>query len=139
MIELLGVKELEQAFKDLEKKLAKQIIQKAIKKALPPTRDLAQQLAPRRSGALAGSIKIRAMKRSIKGFGQNVVIGKNISGARTAVFYGKFQEKGWKHYKNNKFIPGKHFMGQAFSKTKEMAKRSAINEIRRGIREAVKK
>lgn len=139
-VSVSGVNEVARAFKELDKALAKKICQKAIKASLPPVKAAAMSAAPRKSGALASAIAIRAMKRSMKGFGQNVVWDKK---RFPDEYYITYQELGWKTGKrgsaNRRQIPGKHFMQKAMKANKEMAKRTAIAQIRQGIRDQLRK
>jgi HK97 gp10 family phage protein len=91
-----GSEELNRKLADLKGSKAKQAIRKASREALRPVAAAAKANAPRRTGLLAQSIKVRALKRSRVRVGSQVTANganKKFNGRQ---FYGGFQEYGWK-------------------------------------------
>jgi len=132
---MVGDKELNRRLKALATNLGKKIVRKAARPAMKPIHAAAKANAPRRTGLLQKSIKIRAQARSRKWFGVRVTIGKGDYKGKT--FYGAFQEYGWKTGKkgseNRKEIEDKHFMKQAFDSHKEQARTIFYAGLRAGL------
>lgn len=128
---LTGDKQLDRRLKNLDAKLGKKVVRQATRKALRPVMLTTKRNAPKDSGVLRKSVKIRALKRSRSRFGSRVsgIGGNNFAGT---AYYGGFQEWGWKT-KSGRKIPGKRFMKQAA----ESKRRSAIvifkAEVKKGI------
>lgn len=120
-IDLRGEKGLLKALAELKTTGQKSAVKKAMRKAAKPIQKAAQQLAPKRTGQLRRSIKVRAMRRSRVRFGVRVVTspGKNLFTGKT--FYGAFQEFGWKTGKRGsekrRPVEGKHFLEEAAKQT----------------------
>lgn len=72
---VIGIREVVQRLHQVETKLERKILRKAAREAARPIRAKAESLAPMDSGRLKRSIKIRAKKRSRRGFGVNVWTG----------------------------------------------------------------
>lgn len=134
-IKITGIKETDNAIKELGKNLSKKIMRKSMREALKPVQQACKQNAPVDRGNLKKAIKIKAMKKSRKGFGVKVEIGEGDFKGDT--FYGAFQEWGWKTGKrgseNRHEIKGKGYMRKGFDETKESAKEDAIKKIKKGI------
>jgi len=134
-IQITGIKETDRAIQELGKNISKKIMRKAMRESLKPVQQACKQNAPVDKGDLRKAIKIKAMKKSRKGFGVKVEIGEGDFKGDT--FYGAFQEYGWKTGKrgseNRHEIKGKGFMRKSFDETKESAKEDALNKIKIGI------
>lgn len=121
IIDLQGEKGLIKALSELKKTGQKSAVTRAMRKAAKPIQKAAQQQAPKRTGQLRKSIKVRSMRRSRVRFGIRVVTspGKNLFTGKT--FYGAFQEFGWKTGKrgssNRRPVEGKHFLETAARQT----------------------
>lgn len=93
---LTGSEELNRKLGELSSKQAKEAIRKAARPALQPTLAAARANAPKRSGRLQRSIKIRAIKRSRSRIGARVTTAKSDNQFSGKTFYAAFQEWGWK-------------------------------------------
>jgi HK97 gp10 family phage protein len=93
---LTGDLELNKKLAALTDKQAKEAIRKAARPALQGTLATARSLAPKRTGALGQSIRIRAITRSRTRVGARVTTNSSSSLFRGRTFYGAFQEYGWK-------------------------------------------
>lgn len=87
-IEVEGGERLLRQLNELSRKVSRKITRETLTKALRPVEMLARQLAPVDTGLLAGSIRIRAGKRSRSGVSR-------IVGQTERAFYGTFQEFGY--------------------------------------------
>lgn len=96
MMVLTGDKKLNRKLKKLANKEAKKVVREAQRPALKPLLQEARDNAPVKSGELKKNIKIRAIKRSRKGFGTKVSSsdGNNLNSGDA--FYGAFLELGVK-------------------------------------------
>lgn len=114
-----GTKELAAVLRSIPEKEAAGAIRKGTRAGQKLIARVAVRRAPRRTGAMARAIKVRAMKRRRHRFGNVVVIGE-----KTFVgdaFYGGFQEFGWHIGKRRtstgasgrRFVEGEHFMERA--------------------------
>jgi hypothetical protein len=91
-----GSEELNRKLADLKGSKAKQAIRKSSRTALRPVAEAAKSNAPRRSGRLAKSIKVRALERSRSRVGSRVTSSGSDNQFKGRTFYGGFQEYGWK-------------------------------------------
>lgn len=135
---LTGVPELDRRMKSLGLKLGKKIVRKAARRAIKPVQSAAQRRAPKDTGALRKSIKIRAMKRSRSNFGVVVTTGASAGNAFSGdQFYGAFQEFGWKTGKrgsdNRTEVEGVHFMENAAEAKRRSVQRNFARFIKEGI------
>jgi HK97 gp10 family phage protein len=89
---LTGVKEIDRALRQLERKMAAKVVRQAINKALKPIEARVKELAPVESGQLRDSLKVRAMpyKKGRIAFEVRTAKG-DFKGDQ---FYGAFQEYG---------------------------------------------
>lgn len=93
---LTGSEELNRKLLELTSKQAKEAIRKSARPALAPTLAAAKANAPKKSGRLQRSIKIRAIKRSRSRVGARVTTAKTDNQFSGRTFYAAFQEWGWK-------------------------------------------
>ena len=93
---LTGFESLNRKLLELTSKQAKEAIRKAARPALKPTLAAAKSNAPKRSGRLQRSIKIRSISRTRLGVGMRVTTSKYANQFSGRTFYGAFQEWGWK-------------------------------------------
>lgn len=91
---LTGDRELNRKLQTLKGPKQKKAVRKASRESLKPLASATSRAAPRRSGLLARSVKVRALKRSRKRVGARVTIGEGSFKGRT--FYGGFIELGRK-------------------------------------------
>lgn len=75
---------------------AKAIIRKAAREALRPAFQAARASAPRRTGKLARSVKLRAITRSRSRVGARITTSATDNQFSGKTYYGGFQEFGWK-------------------------------------------
>src|SRR5438045_385111 len=99
---ITGVKEIDRALRSLPAKIAKKVIRQAMRTALKPVKDEVKLIAPKRSGNLAKSIKLKAGTRSRTKIRLNVSIGDRDFTGKT--FYGAMVELGTVK------MEGQHFM-----------------------------
>ncbi len=134
---MLGAKPVERAFRLLPKTVARKVVVQAMRKAMKPIASQVKINAPIRTGATVTAVKVKAAKRSRKGFGIDVRIGEgDFKGDQ---FYAAMVEYGTKD--RRKKSTGQHvgkvkprrFMRRAFRQKADMARRIASNEIGRGI------
>ncbi len=120
---LTGDKKLNRMLKRLAEKDGKAAARKAARPALRPTLASAKQNAPEETGALVGSLKIRALKRSRTRVGAQVQTADGAFKGKT--FYGGFQEWGWKTgkrgAKRRRQVLGFRFMLKAAIETRHRA------------------
>jgi len=124
-IEIQGTRELAAVLRSIPENEARRAIRRGTRAGQKIIARAAARLAPKRTGALALSIRVRAMKRRRSRVGTVVVTGKSLFEGET--YYGGFQEFGWKTGRrrvasrttSRRTIQGKHFMeGAARSKGK---------------------
>ncbi len=83
------------------------LVRKATREIAKPVRDSAKAWAPYETGELAGSIKVRALKRSRKNkdsVGARVITSDTDSLFSGETYYGAFQEFGTEHMEANPFL-----------------------------------
>lgn len=126
----------------LEKKVARKILSQSARVAMRPVLAAAKANAPKKTGALAKSVRMRALKRNRKGrYGVRVMTSKEWF--KGDEYYGAFQEFGWKAGKRRpgyrrkfrpeldtrKEIPGKHYVQRAYESHGETALRTFVGEV----------
>jgi HK97 gp10 family phage protein len=159
-IRIDGMEDLLKRLKTLEPKLAKKVIRQSLRAGAKVILTAARAKAPRRSGLLKKSIKVRALKRSRTGrIGITVQTGEGDFQGKT--FYGAFVEYGHKlgarqrkppsdgeqlrkaiesGGSDRRFIEAKPFMEPAFDQNKDKAAAVIKQMILEGIeREATSK
>ena len=118
-VTIAGTRELAAVLKSIPEKEAAKAIRKGTRAGQKAIARVAKRRAPKRTGAMARAVKVRAMKRRRHRFGHVVVVGDKTFTGDT--FYGGFQEFGWhvgKRRTSNgtgqrRFIEGEHFMERA--------------------------
>lgn len=93
---LIGDAELRAKLSALTDAEARKAVLGATREAAKVIQAEAKRTAPKRTGALRRSIKVRAIKRSRKRIGMRVTTSKLDSVYQGKTFYGAFQEYGWK-------------------------------------------
>lgn len=121
-VTISGDKALLKALGNLPKIVAKKALRQAMRPAMKIVQDSAKKNAPVDTGLTRKSIKVRAMKRSTKFIGIDVLIGEGDYKGKT--FYASFVE-----YGTSKMAP-KPFMKPAFTGVGDVAKTYAINKLR---------
>ena len=91
-----GVPELDAKLKELKGPKAKEAVRKSTREALRPVADQVKATAPRRTGRLSRSVKVRSLKRSRVRVGSRVTVSGTASNFKGRGFYGGFIEFGWK-------------------------------------------
>lgn len=88
--------------------LPRLIARKCLRKALRPAAKLVQrrakELAPRQTGALVRDIRVRALPRSTKFIGVDVLMGKGVADQQDVAYYSSFVEFGTKHQAPDQFM-----------------------------------
>lgn len=162
-IVLTGDKELNRKLALLKSSKAKLAIRKASRIALRPVVDEARANAPKKTGRLKRSIKLRSIKRSRSRVGSRVTSSGTDNNFKGRTFYGGFLEFGWRAgrrvrnadlgvtrrkrrtvdqvaaaaQKNDSrtMIPAREFMKKAARSKRELALSIYRRETRRWIRE----
>lgn len=124
---ITGVKEIDKALKAFAPKVAKKILRTSLRKALKPMHAAVRTATPRRSGALAKAVKIKAGPRKKNRIELDVRIGEGSFKGRT--FYGAMVELGTKKQE------AQHFMKKTFETHKTSTRELAIVEIKKAIKE----
>jgi hypothetical protein len=93
---LLGDGIIKEKIKNLSDSEAKNVIQSACREAMKWTQKEAKKLAPKKTGALRRSIRVRATKRSRVRIGARVTTSASDNMYSGKTFYGAFLEYGWK-------------------------------------------
>ena len=97
-VEALGSREVVEALKRQSKKTQKATIRRALRVGAKTIADRARELAPVESGDLRASVKVRAMKRSRRYIGAQVIIGMGLEGGRAT-----FTEFGTRRLRASRF------------------------------------
>lgn len=137
----IDIADVTRRLNELEPKVRKKIIRQAMRPAMKMIRQDAIARAPRKTGQLRKSIKVRAFKRSRTKIGVSVTTAKGWF--KGEAFYGGFQEWGWKQGKRalgagRRHIPGHGFMEGAYLSKGPEAKQFALLAIVAAIEEAWK-
>lgn len=134
---ILGVDPVKRALKLLPKRVAKKVIHQAMRPAMKEVAAKVKELVPVDTGLTRHSVKVRAAKRSRKGFGINVQIGEGDYKGQT--FYAAFVEYGTVK------MPAARFMLRSYLAKRDAAKKecerllgSLIRQELRALRAADK-
>lgn len=140
-IRLEGAKELYRKLRDLPAKFARKILSKALRAGAKVVQAAAKKLAPKLSGLLRRSIKVRATKRKKGRVG--FVVGTSAGDYKGKSFYGAFLE--WGHRLGSRKLGSKRrkvkpkpYAGPALKQTANEAVRVIGEEINKGLEAAVK-
>lgn len=133
---LTGIKKLDKNLALLDRKAQRATVQKGCRVAAKIVAERMRSFAPVRTGALKAAIRVRAMKRSRKGFGVNAIVGKGWFKGDT--FYAGFMEWGAKkhrHFGRGKSpLKGVEYMTRAYDETKGQARDALVKSILEGIK-----
>ena len=129
LVSVTGLKELDRKMRALEPAMQKKIIRKAARRAAKPVLDRARAFAPRRSGALERSLKIRALRRSRRRTAIGVQVSTDKGWFKGDEFYGAFVELGTKH------IEAKKYLRDARDQSRGAVKEVWIKELRQILSE----
>ena len=146
-VRIEGAKEIEKALKQLTKAQGRAAIRKGCRAGAKITQRAAKQIAPRKTGLLAKSIKVRAIKRSRTKVGVMVTTGSSSNLFTGKTFYGAFQEWGWKVGKRpgkgspdaRRKVQGKFFLKKAANSTSGEVGRVASETMRTEIEKTIAK
>ena len=103
--QVTGIKEVDAKLAKLPYTIQKKLIRKAMRKAAKPVVATARQLAPKDTGRLSRSIKVKALKRSRKTqhiVGVRIVTGKDLF--KGEYYYGGFIEYGTRYQPARSFL-----------------------------------
>lgn len=133
--------EIRRLVESLPRQLQRKYLGRGLRAGAKVVRDAARVAIPRRTGALARAIRVRAGKRRRKdAVGINVVIGRQFFAGPT--FYGAFLEFGFKRGKrgstNRKAVPARHYLERSAERSAAQAMRAVSESIRSDL-EAVRK
>lgn len=101
---LTGDKALDRNLHQLEAKLQRKVFNRAGREAVKPIAAKARQNAPKDTGRLRKSIKVRATKRSRRGVGIKVTTGDRSGDFGGKGYYGAFLEYGHKRGKRSRGV-----------------------------------
>lgn len=121
-----GIKEIDAALKQLERKEARKVFAKATREAAKVVQKLAVAGAPVDTGLLARSLKVRSTKKLKNAVGAEVRTGDQEFGGET--FYGSFQEYGTSK------IPPQGFLRKAYDAGKKRAAQVMEAEAKKGLK-----
>lgn len=127
-VRIEGMFLLTRRLRTLEAKLQKKVVRQAIRKSLKPVLQDAKREAPKRTGALRKSVKVRSFKRSRSRLGARVTTGTTTSDFQGKGFYGAFVNYGTKHIKGNRWL------NKVAKKNKRKARRIFTEHVRAGIK-----
>ena len=127
-VRIEGMPLLTRRLRTLEAKLQKKVIRQAIRKSLKPIQQDAKREAPKNTGALRKSVKIRSFKRSRVRVGAKVTTGTATSDFKGDEFYGAFVNYGTKHIRGNRWL------NKVAKKNKRKARRIFTEHVRAGIK-----
>lgn len=119
-LKITGIKELERAFKQLPKNVAKRVVRSALKKAMEPIAEDARHRAPKATGELERSIGL-ATARSSRTRAQIGVLVSATNPHAAAQEFGTEEQ------------PGHAYMRPAFDSGAPLAARTIEEEIAAGI------
>ena len=125
MFQLTGIKEIDKALHEMEKKVAKKLLKDAMKSSMKPMLAAAKAAVPVKSGQLKRYVKLRAAKKSRTSFGYTIGVGE--SDFKGKAFYGAFLEYGTSRQ------PPKGYLRRAFDENKESAIKIAMAHIKSGL------
>ncbi len=131
MTKITGLESLIKKLNDLPDKLEKKVIRSAVRKGAIIVRDKARGYAPKKTGTLKKSIKIRNNK-SARGITSFKIGPTNDKKKGTDVFYGRFQEFGTSK------MPAHPFMRPAYDESEKEVLDKVIDEIRSKVEESTK-
>jgi HK97 gp10 family phage protein len=137
-VTLEGGAKLERKLKALDAKVSKKIVTKALRAGAKIILTAAKAAAPKQSGTLKKSLKVRAGKRK-KGT-VRFVVQTATGDFKGETYYAAFLEYGHKagsrKLENRKVIPAKPYLGPAFDSKKEEAAKAIADSMRHGIKDA---
>lgn len=139
--ELKGVKQIERALRELEKKVARQVVAKALRAGAKIIQAEVKAQAPVDTGRTKKALKVRAAKRKAGRVRFDVKIGdKEFQGK---AFYPPMVELGHKtgskRSKDRKKIDGKRFIRDAYKTKAEQARAVIEKQLKEGIEAAARK
>jgi HK97 gp10 family phage protein len=140
---LVGSGVIAEHLRGLSSNETKIVIQNACKEALKPAQQTARAMAPRRTGRLRQSIRIRVLKRSRKRVGARITTNQSDNQFTGKTFYGAFQEFGWKTGKrgspNRRPVAARKFMKNAIAAHRDQALDIFRGVLRDHVRKVVSK
>jgi HK97 gp10 family phage protein len=140
VVEIQGGKDLFRKLTELERRLSRKIAAQALRAGAKVVLADAKATAPRRSGLLAKSLKVRAGKRA-----KNMVrfqVETAEGNYKGAAFYGAFVHFGHRagsrrdarlYGKTRKWVQPHPYLADAFERTKDAALREIIKTLQDGI------
>jgi HK97 gp10 family phage protein len=138
-ITMLGDKELEKALAAIDEKMQKKLMQNALREGAKIIAEEAKVRAPKRTGMLKRSIKVRALHQKKRGtLGVQVQTGTRRELGISEQAYGYYPaalEYGWRMKRSGEHVPAKPYMrpaldtkrGQAFRVIGRLAWKSIKN------------
>jgi HK97 gp10 family phage protein len=137
---IVGLGRLQRSLDALPPALAGKVIRKAVRESMKPVARTAASDAPSKTGKLARSIRVRAMKRKKGRIGVAVQTDKGNFQGET--FYGAMREFGHAIRRVNRGpavgqAKGSHFMQGAYETHGSSARADAIGRIKSGLPAAI--
>jgi len=126
-LKLKGARELDRKLARLEKRTAKKVMRKALRAGGKVILAEAKRRAPKRTGALAASLKVRAAKRSRRRRGVAVIVATAEGWFKGDEFYGAFVELGTED------MEAQPYVRPAYDAKKGQAVQVIMTEAGRGI------
>jgi len=118
----IGDKAIARDLTNLEPKLKKRVLKKALREEAKETSKAAKALVPVDQGNLKKSIKVKALKRSRKRIGAQVVAGVNLNNAQAiAVEYGTSKRK------------AQPYLRPAYESREDRAVKNITDKVQEGI------
>lgn len=126
-VSIVGIPELQANLKSLPDRIQKKVLRPALREAGNTILKRVKQQVPRKSGALAKSLKLRTVKqkRGTKNVVFQVITGAALFTGKT--YYGGFLELGTAK------IQARHFIAQAFQTSASSANAAAVLRLKEGI------
>ena len=133
---LSGAKELDRKLQRLPAKAEKKVWRQGLRAGAKVVQSAVKARSPRRSGRMASSVKVRAMKRSRNRIGILVQSGKGFF--KGDDFYAGFQELGFhigsrKLGNKRRFVEGRHFFEEGFDISKQEALNATLANMKAGV------
>lgn len=134
---ILGRKPIDRAFEQLPERLARKVVRQAMRKAMKPVAAQVKANAPVDTGATRRAVKVRAARRTRKGFGVNVQVGegdyKGDTFPAAMVEYGTADRRKKSTGQHVGRVKARRFLHRAYRQKKDEARRIADREISAGI------
>lgn len=131
---ITGTKQLERKLKQLEPKVAKKVIRQSLRAGAKIIHTAAKAEAPKRTGVLRKSLKVRAARRNRRGtYAVMVTSGEAGNMFTGKAFYGAFIHWG------TKFITSNPFIKRVYAQKEQEARSVVLKSMAEGIEREARK